>query len=63
MVGFKDWCDLLSVQSVIDYTQIHMQKPKGVSTAECFYTNPKLVTCNYKQWLITKSGFEMFLLD
>jgi hypothetical protein len=36
MASFKDWCDLPSVQGVIDCTQIHMQKPKRASIAKCF---------------------------
>lgn len=30
MVGFKNWCGLPYVHGVIEYTQIHIQKPKGV---------------------------------
>jgi hypothetical protein len=30
MASFKDWCGLPFVQGAIDYTQIHIQKPKGV---------------------------------
>jgi hypothetical protein len=30
MVGFDDLCGLPYVHGVIDYTQIHIHKPKGV---------------------------------
>jgi hypothetical protein len=42
MVGFEHWCGLPFVQGVIDYTQIHIQKPKGASTAEFFSYKSKV---------------------
>jgi hypothetical protein len=36
MEGFKGWCGLLSIQGVIDYTHIHIQKPKGLFVAKFF---------------------------
>lgn len=34
MACFKDWCGIPSIQDVIDYTYIHIQKPKRAFVAD-----------------------------
>ncbi len=59
--SFKDWCNLPSIHDVNDYMKIHIQKPKGAINYFSYKSKLKFITCNYKQLLITKSDFGMFL--
>jgi hypothetical protein len=61
MEGINDLSSLLSIQSAINATQIHIQKPKShIFVVDSIISNPKPIICNYMQSLITISIFLCF---
>jgi hypothetical protein len=62
MIGFNDFCELLSVHGVIDCTQIHIQNPRVFTLLIIFPTSPKhILVCNSKLWLTIIGAFKMYL--
>ncbi len=45
MANFKNLCGLLFIHGAIDYTQIHIQKIKGVFTTNYFSYKLKVHNC------------------
>jgi hypothetical protein len=64
MVGFQEINGLPLVCNAIDCTQIHIQKPIGVTNViTSFLINLKPTICNYMLLLTMKNDSKMSLLD
>jgi hypothetical protein len=62
-LGFKDLYGLLSFYGVIDYIQIHIQKPKGACVIDFFPISWKVTICTCKLLSTMENIFTMSLSE
>ncbi len=63
MLGSKDLYGLLSLYGVIDYIQIHIQKPKGACVIDFFPISWKVTICKCKLLSTMENTFAMSLSE